>query len=157
MKNVPFLAIVGCIALSVSTSSCGNSNSKPATAYSASTNGSGTSAPAANNTGKVYTTDVQYNNDTYYKDGHSYSGKLYTPDNQCCITVQNGAVVEVYIYHDNGQLGLHITGKPYANKPTTIECYDEYGNRMADPNEFMHRYSDLMHRINKEAKVGQIN
>lgn len=91
--------------------------------------------------GKTYEGDVVFRDSLVYVDDHPYNGEFWSEDSSTyCLKAEEGRVVSLTMYHDNGGVALVMTS------PDTLLCYDESGTEIPR-DSFLSRYSSLAEEL----------
>ena len=91
--------------------------------------------------GKTRISDVVFTDSLAYVDGSPYSGELWSDDTTSyCLKAEEGRVVSLTMYHDNGQVALSM--------PSTdsLSYYDMKGESIPF-DTFMVRYKTLADQV----------
>lgn len=87
--------------------------------------------------GKTYVGEVEFTDSLAYVDGHPYSGELWSDDTSSyCLMAEEGRVVSLTMYHDNGQVALSMPSSD------SLACFDVEGESIPF-DTFVVRYKTL--------------
>ena len=90
---------------------------------------------------KTYVSQVVFTDSLAYVDGSLYSGELWSDDTTSyCIMAEEGRIVSLTMYHDNGQVALSMPSID------SLECFDQKGASIPF-DSFVARYEELADQV----------
>lgn len=93
--------------------------------------------------GRTAVSEVVFTDSLAYVDGHLYSGELWSDDTvSYCLVTEEGRVVSLTMYHDNGQVALTM---PSAD---SVSCFDLAGESIPF-DSFVARYEALADQVSQ--------